>query len=368
MRIGITGQSGFVGKHLYNFLGLQEGIELIPFEKDFFEIEGSLQDFVSKCDTVVHLAAMNRHEDQQVIYDTNVGLVQKLIETCKKTESTPHILISSSTQEHKENLYGQSKRDGRTMLEAWAIKCGATSTGLIIPNVFGPFGKPFYNSFIATFCHQIALGEEPKVLNDAEVELIYVNDLVEEIYDLITTPIMGKVNIGAKHKVKVSKVLEKLMTYRNDYMYKGVFPTLGTPFDLALFNSFRCYIPDDHYPQNFTKHTDERGSFVEIVRANTSGQFSYSTTKPGITRGNHFHTRKAERFSVIKGKAKISVRKIDSDKVIDYIITGDSPAYVDMPIWHTHNITNIGEEEMIALFWINEPYDPGNPDTYFVKV
>ena len=151
-------------------------------------------------------------------------------------------------------------------------------------------------------------------------------------------------------------------------MENGIFPNLEDPFEKALFNTFRCYVPESHYPVKYTKHTDNRGSFVEIARTQTSGQFSYSTTVPGITRGNHFHTRKAERFAVISGKALIQLRKIGTDEVIDYYLDGNEPAYVDMPIWYTHNIKNIGDEELITLFWINEPYNPEDADTYFEDV
>lgn len=139
-------------------------------------------------------------------------------------------------------------------------------------------------------------------------------------------------------------------------------------FELNLFNTFTSFIPKDYFPRKYTKHTDPRGSFVEIIRTDVAGQSSYSTTVPGITRGNHYHTRKIERFAVISGTASIKLRKIDSDEVIEYIINGDEPAYVDMPIWYTHNITNIGDKELITLFWINEPYNPDDADTYFVEV
>ncbi len=368
MKIGITGQNGFIGSHLFNFLGLQEGIELIPFEKDNFLHEEKMQAFVCQCDTIVHLAAMNRHEDPQVIYDTNLNLVKNLINACETKKVSPHVLISSSTQEAKDNLYGKSKKDSRILLEEWAKKNNAITTGMVIPNVFGPFGKPFYNSVVATFCHQVANGGAPNIISDGLMNLIYINELIEEIFTLIKNNTSGRVEIQHKHEVKVSTILAKLKKFQGEYMWHGEFPEITEAFDLALFNTFRCYIPHEYYPRPFIKHTDNRGYFVEIVRANTSGQFSFSTTKPGITRGNHFHTRKAERFAVIKGKAKISLRKIGTDEVIDYIISGENPAYVDMPIWYTHNISNIGDEEMIALFWINEPYNSEDPDTYYINV
>jgi len=368
VKIGITGQSGFMGKHLANYLLLQENISLVPFDKSYFENENDLNQFVKSCDSIVHLAAMNRHEDPQVIYDTNVDLTKKLIAACESQGVTPDMLFSSSTQEAADNHYGRSKKEGGRLLEEWGQKVGARVVNMVIPNVFGPFGRPYYNSVVATFCHQLTHGEAPNIINDGNLKLVYINELIDDMYQLLTSDKNGKVMIAHRHEILVSELAEKLIDYKASYLDNGKFPMLDTPLDLALFNTYRCYIDHDHYPVSFTKHTDDRGSFVEIVRANTSGQFSFSTTKPGITRGNHFHTRKAERFAVIKGKAKISLRKTGTDEVIDYIIDGDNPAYVDMPIWYTHNITNIGEEELITLFWINEPYNQEDADTYFVNV
>ncbi|MDA9773319.1 NAD-dependent epimerase/dehydratase family protein [Saprospiraceae bacterium] len=368
MKIGITGQKGFVGSHLWNFLKVQEEVKLVDFERDFFEKSDALEAFVSECDVIYHLAAMNRHESQQVIYDTNVSLVKQLISACTATNSKPWIIISSSSQEDSDNLYGNSKKEGRELLEKWAAKVGAKTTGMVIPNVFGPFGKPFYNSVFATFCHQVIAGEQPNIINDGDLKLIYVNELIEEFYSLIASDQQGRVIVAHRHEMKVSELLQKLNHYKDSYLEKGNFPDLTNATDLAMFNSFRCYIPHNYYPRPFVKHSDNRGSFVEIVRAGTTGQSSFSTTVPGITRGNHFHTRKAERFAVIKGRARIDLRKVDSDEIISYEVNGENPSYVDMPIWYTHNITNIGEEELLTIFWINEPYDPANADTYFVNV
>lgn len=375
-KVGITGQAGFVGNHLYTTLSLDDTIELIPFERSFFEDTKQLENFVSICDVIVHLAAMNRHEDANVIYDTNIALVEKLIAACEKTKVTPHIIFSSSSQEINDNLYGKSKKEGKEKFITWADHNLAKFTSLTIPNVFGPFGKPNYNSVVATFCHKIAHGEEPTIINDSEVGLIYINELVAEFIAVIKntagvtslSPNSAELLIKPNHFKKVSEILSLLKGYKKDYMENGIFPNLELAFEKALFNTFRCYVPETHYPVKFTKHTDPRGSFVEIARTQTSGQFSFSTTVPGITRGNHFHTRKAERFAVISGKALIQLRKIGTNKVIDYYLDGTEPAYVDMPIWYTHNIKNIGDEELITLFWINEPYNPEDADTYFENV
>lgn len=373
IKVGITGQGGFMGSHLYNFLGTKtEAIERISFQRNYFEDEAEMQNFVKSCDVIVHIAAMNRHEDQQVIYNTNVGLVQKLVNACEATNVTPKILFSSSTQEERDNLYGKSKRDGRQILEDWAAKTGGKVASLIIPNVFGPFGKPFYNSFVATFCHQIVQGEEPTVINDSTVNLIYINQLSEAFYnEIVKTDADAIQSYVLPHTSsrKVSEILALLKDFKAQYVDNGQVPKVDlNSFELDLFNTFTSFIPKDYFPRKFTKHSDNRGAFVEIMRAGTAGQSSYSTTVPGITRGNHYHTRKVERFAVISGKASIQLRKIDSDEVFEYILDGTEPAYVDMPIWYTHNIKNIGDTELITLFWINEPYDPEDADTYFVEV
>jgi UDP-2-acetamido-2,6-beta-L-arabino-hexul-4-ose reductase len=371
MKVGITGQAGFMGTHLFNYLNLKKDIETIPFEDAYFDNKTKLEDFVVRCDVIVHLAAMNRHKDQQVIYDTNIKLVEKLIAACENTNSKPHILFSSSTQEKQDNLYGQSKQKGREMFEAWANRNHARFTGMIIPNVFGPFGQPYYNSVVATFCHQLTHGETPKIHIDGEIKLIYINDLCEEFYNKIISTekqVISKYEVPSRKTIRVSALLELLQEYKDNYFEKGVFPDLSNPFELALFNTFRCYIPQEHFPFQYTKHADNRGVFVEIARTNSSGQFSYSTTLPGITRGNHYHTRKAERFAVIKGNAKIQLRRIGTNNVIEYELDGENPSFVDIPVWHTHNITNIGTEELITLFWINDPFNPDDPDTYFETV
>ncbi len=376
IRIGITGQIGFVGSCLYNTLGLQSELyERIPFEDSFFDDFDALCRFVKDCDVIVHLAGMNRHLDPQVIYDTNIRLVKQLIKAMERLAVRPYVIFSSSTQEEKDNLYGSSKREGRLLLQSWAERQHAMFTALIIPNVYGPFGKPNYNSFMATFCYKLTHNEQPQIITDAEVSLIYVGSLVQIMIDKIGQYAAHKPtgidNVWLPHdmQAKVSDILLLLEKFKMQYLDNGYIPSLTNENERNLFYTFHSYI--DHaqrYPKLLEQFVDDRGSFVETIRFGTGGQSSFSVTLPGVTRGNHFHTRKIERFTVIKGKARIQLRRIGSDEVLTFDLDGKSPAYVDMPIWYTHNITNIGNDELYTQFWINEWYNKEDGDTYFEKV
>jgi UDP-2-acetamido-2,6-beta-L-arabino-hexul-4-ose reductase len=371
LKIGVTGQAGFVGTHLYNTLALfPEEFERIDFQRDFFDNETDLDVFVAQCDVIVHLAAMNRHNEPQVIYDTNIKLVQKLTDALTRTNSRAHVVFSSSTQEERDNLYGKSKKEGRELMVQWAKQAGGKFTGMIIPNVFGPFGHPNYNSVVATFCHKLTHGQTPVIEVDGAMKLIYVGELVTEIIKEIRSG-EGKDEVLVPHtsESNVSDLLYLLENYKEQYQEKGEIPTISTTFELNLFNTFRCYMDiKNHFPVKYIQHTDPRGSFVEVIRLGIGGQVSFSTTVPGITRGNHYHTRKIERFAVIKGKALIQLRRIGTDEVLDFYLDGNEPTYVDMPIWYTHNIKNIGDEVLYTNFWINEFYDENDADTYFENV
>ncbi len=370
-RIGITGQNGFIGCHLYNTLALNPNIyTIIPFNKSFFSDQKLLEVFVSNCDVIIHLAAMNRNADQQFIFDTNISLVNKLILALDSTTSKAKIIFSSSTQEQLDNLYGRAKKKSRENLQSWARASNGNFVGLIIPNVFGPFCKPNYNSFIATFCHKLIVGESPEIIVDSEVELIYINELIDVIKNFIDEEIVPEeFHVIPSSKMKVSFILEKLNYFKSTYFIHGIFPSLNNSFEINLFNTFRSYINHKtFFPKKHTLHSDARGAFVEIAKLGIGGQVSFSTTFPEVTRGNHFHTRKIERFSVIQGKALIQMRNINSNEVLDFYLDGNEPAYVDIPLWFTHNIKNIGTEILYTNFWINEFFNPEDPDTYYVSV
>jgi UDP-2-acetamido-2,6-beta-L-arabino-hexul-4-ose reductase len=390
IHVGITGQTGFIGTHLRNFFTLKkEEVTLIPSEDSYFDEPAKLESFVSQCDVIIHLAALNRHNEPQIIYDTNLRLVRTLIAALETTGSKAHVLFSSSTQEERDNLFGLSKREGREMLSAWAERNNAVFTGMVIPNVFGPFGHPYYNSVVATFCHQVTHGEMPKIEVDATLKLIYVGELVDQIWGRIRQSSHPERSRGVERSLgtpldfargdrwvveptvekSVSELLGLISGYKEEYLDKGIIPALKDDFERNLFNTFRSYMDiKNHYPVKLTLNTDDRGSFVETVKLGVGGQVSFSTTKPGVTRGNHFHTRKIERFAVIRGKARIELRRIGTTDVMAFDLDGREPAYVDMPVWYTHNITNTGEEELYTIFWINEFFNAEDADTYFEVV
>jgi len=370
LRIGITGQNGFIGYHLTQTIKYNHSdYLLVPFQKSFFEMESLLKEFVSTCDVIVHLAGVNRAETDKEVYGANIKLNTVIKKALIEANFKGHLLFASSSQEKGDSIYGKAKKESRLLLEDTINSLGGKFTGLIIPNVFGPFCKPNYNSFVATFCSKIVNHEAPEIINESKVPLLYVGNLVEQILEVIRNQKDSLFEIQPDIEEKVTEVLGLLNSFNDSYLNNNTIPSLQTPFELQLFNTFRSYLDIDQInPVSIVQHTDKRGFFSELIRTEIGGQFSYSTTLPGITRGNHFHTRKIERFIVIGGKAKISLRKIGSTEVHEFLLDGKTPSYVDMPIWYTHNITNIGTTPLITAFWINEPYNSQDADTYFENV
>lgn len=372
IRLGITGQAGFIGSTLYALAGTRpEAFERVPFEDAFFQDEGKLRAFVRSCDAIVHLAAVNRDPDPENLKRTNIRLVEQLISAMEAEGVAPHIVFSSSIQEARDNPYGQSKRAGRELFMRWAQAHNAKFTGCLVPNVFGPYGRPFYNSVVATFCYQLTHGETPRIDVDGVLPLIDVNELCATFLGILergeASPERFVEPTGVR---RVSELLKTFQYFKRTYFEQGVIPALPTPMHVRLFNAFRGYCDlKSFFPFALQSHADNRGVFVEIARlAGGGGQVSFSTTKPGITRGNHYHTRKVERFAVIKGKARIALRRVGTQEVVAFELDGEKPAFVDMPVWYTHNITNIGEDDLYTVFWINELYDEKDPDTFREEV
>lgn len=361
IRIGITGYGDFLGKHLRWYL--------FPYDDQYelVEIDENIDDACT-VDAIVHLfSASKTNTPEEHIYKTNVEYTKKLLSSLDQTGKTPYIIYASSTHIYNDNPYGKSKKAVGELLRAWANKNGKPVTNLIIPNEFGEGCKPFTTSVVATFAHQLVNNAEVQINPDATVELIHGQSIAHTIVELINDPKDENLRLEGV-VMSVKDVYETLKHYKEAY-YSGIIPELVDSFHTALFNTLRSHIiTSGFYPRSLTLHEDTRGSLFEMVKERTGGQTFISTTKPGITRGDHYHTRKVERFCVLQGEARVDMRDILTDEVLSFEGNGDNPVYLDMPTFFTHNITNIGESDLVTSFWSNEIFDPEDTDTYYVKV
>ena len=368
MKIGITGGDGFIGWHLHCYLSTLERINEIRIaNRDTFSDVKKLEHFVDGIDVIVHLAGVNR-ADNDILLHGNVQPARQLIDAIQTVSSKPTIVYASSTYAEKaDNPYGKGKLAAGDVLTEYASQSGARVINMIVPHVFGEYGKPFYNSGVATFCHQIANGEEMTVNRDGQLELIHVQNLAELFLSAYEDGKEGNYRVNGK-SISVGEVVDQLIGLHNEYIVLNRLPDLSDNFTRELFNSLRGAIAYPARQVQQVKHADDRGWLVETVKVGSGGQCFVSTTKPGISRGNHFHRRKVERFFVLQGKASIEIRKLFTNEIIRYELNGETTSYVDMPTLHTHKITNVGDDELITLFWTDEFYDPDNPDTYHEDV
>lgn len=368
MKVGITGAKGFIGWHLNCFLRTRDDVlEIRTADRNTFTDEGALESFVDGLDLIVHLAGVNR-ADNDVLLKGNIEPAEQLIKALEGTLSTPCVIYLSTTHAiNPSNSYGEAKAAVSEIFSSWATRNDSRFINLVIPHVFGEYGRPFYNSGVTTFCHQIVKGEPLAVNSEGKLELIHVQDLAEFIVSCYGEEKCGDIFVKGT-AISVPDVVDKLQTLYHQYKRNNQIPDLSDSFTRSLFNTLRTAIPVDEWLRSPQKHADDRGWLVETVKAYSGGQCFVSTTKPGITRGNHFHRRKVERFFVLQGKAKIKLRKLFSDDVIECDLDGNFPSFVDIPTLHTHSITNIGDDELITLFWTDEFFDPNSPDVYFEEV
>lgn len=361
MKIGVTGADGLIGWHQRAYLQAIGGHDVRLANRATFSQPELLVDFVAGLDAIIHLAGMNRGDEAE-IEAVNAALAQQLVTACEQTSVSPFIVYANSTHEDRNTAYGRGKRAAADTLRQWAEKNEAGFANLILPHVFGEFGKPFYNSVVSTFCYQLARNETPQIMTDGDLELLHVQDVVAHCLMAIKENKRGDIRMNGIG-MKVSELLQRLTDMRDRYQ-SMVIPRLESALDVRLFNTLRSYLFPEHYPVTLALHSDARGSLFEVVKSVSGGQVFMSTTHPGITRGNHFHTRKVERFLVASGQAEIRLRKLFGNEVISFKVGGDTPCYVDIPTFHTHHITNTGQSELVTLFWANEIFDPSDPDTF----
>lgn len=378
MKILITGSSGFVGKNLVAELNnIKEGkakhsklsseISILSFDK---ETDPTLLDkYCKEADFVFHLAGVNRPKEQSEFMEGNFGFTSELLNLLKKHKNTCPVMISSSTQAALDNPYGVSKKAGEDLLRKYAKETGAEVYIYRYPNVFGKWCRPNYNSAVATFCNNIASGV-PIQVNDPNVDmtLVYIDDVVNELINCLT----GQANkvgdfykVNTEHEIKLGAIVDLIKSFKESRTTLQV-PNLSDAFTKKLYSTYLSYLPEDQFSYPLKMNVDERGSFTEFLKSPDRGQVSVNISKPGITKGNHWHHTKNEKFLVVSGKGAIRFRKVDEpSKVIEYLVSGEKLEVLDIPVGYTHNIENLGESDMVTVMWVNEVFDPEKPDTYY---
>ena len=366
MLIGVTGSDGLLGYHARCcLLALNGKHEVRIANRETFSNPVKLDSFVKNLDAIFHFAGVNRGDDN-VVENENINIAKKLIDALTQNDCRPYIVYANSIHINRDTAYGRGKRIAGELLEEWGRAVNAKVLNAVLPHIFGEFGKPFYNSVVSTFCHQLANGDIPKIDIDGNLELLHAQDAIYKFIDWIENPdAKDKIpNFDGEH-VLVSEMLEILQAMMIRYSEEGVVPNLLNPNDLRLFNTLRSYLyRSSFYPRKLKLHQDNRGNLFEAIKADQGGQVFLSSTLPNITRGNHWHLKKIERFLVVGGRGAIRIRRLFTDEVLSFNVDGNEPAYIDIPSMHTHSITNIGDTTMQTLFWSNEIFDPANPDTY----
>lgn len=371
MKVLVTGANGFIGKNLITELERREGIEVLPFDID--TKKELLDDYCRECDFVYNLAGVNRPENVEEFMEGNIGFASTLVDTLKKHGNHCPIMNSSSIQAALENPYGQSKKAGEDMLFAYGKETGAPIYIYRFPNVFGKWCRPNYNSAVATFCHNIAHDLPIQVNNRATVmHLVYIDDVVEELLQALKgCPQMneeGYCYVPTEHESTLGEIVDLLYSFKASRENLMIPDMTEGSFSKKLYSTYLSYLPEDGFSYPVKMNVDARGSFTEILRSVGCGQVSINISKPGITKGNHWHHTKNEKFIVVSGKGLIQFRKIGSEEIIEYHVSGDKLEVVDIPTGYTHSIINEGDTDMVTLMWCNECFDPDRPDTIYEPV
>lgn len=371
MKVLVTGAGGFIGKNLTAELQRREGLEVLPFEQDT-PIE-LLDNYCAECDFVYNLAGVNRPQNVEEFMEGNFGFATVLVETLKKYGNACPIMNASSIQAALDNPYGQSKKAGEDMLYAYGKEVGARIYIYRFPNVFGKWCRPNYNSAVATFCNNIA-HDLPIQVNDPNtlMHLVYIDDVVEELLQALDghphISAEGYCYVPVEYEETLGGIVNLLYSFSESRRNKMIPDMTEGSFAKKLYSTYLSYLPADRFAYPLDMHVDERGSFTEILKSADRGQVSVNISKPGIVKGNHWHHTKNEKFVVVSGKGLIRFRKIGTDEIIDYHVSGEKLEIVDIPTGYTHNIINEGDTDLVTVMWCNECFNPDKPDTIYENV
>ena len=379
MRVLVTGSKGFVGKNLLQTLyNIRDGkdksraisADLEVYEYDIDTPKEKLSDYCKNCDFVFHLAGVNRPKEETEFMKGNFGFTSALLEELKRQKNHCPVLITSSIQAALDNPYGKSKRAGEELIAAYGQENNVKTLIYRLPNVFGKWCRPNYNSAVATFCNNIA-HDLPITLNDRStlLTLVYIDDVVNEFLSALgghETRNGEYCSVPVCHKVTLGEIVDLLYEFKESRNTKMIPDMSG--FSKKLYSTYLSYLPQDKFSYMAKMNCDERGSFTELFKTAERGQVSVNISKPGITKGNHWHHTKNEKFVVVSGRGVIRFRKPGDSEVIEYFVSGDKIEIVDIPTGYTHNIENLGASDMVTIMWCNENFDPEKPDTYFLEI
>ena len=369
----ITGAGGFVGRNLVATLHAMGCRDLMLFEKD--DTVETLADYCRRAAFVVHLAGINRPKDPSEFYSGNAGLTDTMLHLLEESGNRAPVLVTSSIQAALDNDYGKSKKQAEDAIFAHGKNTGAPVYVFRMEGVFGKWCRPNYNSVVATFCHNIARDLPIEVRDPAyELPLVYIDDVIACILDALQQGKSqrdeeGYCRIHPVHRVTLGRLAELIRSFAEARKGSLAVPYLAQgSFEKKLYSTYLSYLPTDQFAYDLNMHCDDRGSFTEVLRTPERGQVSVNISKPGIVKGNHWHHTKNEKFLVVRGEGIIRFRRPDSQEIIEYRVSGSKLQVVDIPCGYTHNIENVGSEEMVTLMWANECFDPDHPDTFYLPV
>lgn len=369
MKILVTGSNGFVGKNLISELNNRD-------YKDIYKVTretdaSTLERYTKDCDFVFHLAGVNRPKEEKEFMEGNFGFTSELLDLLKKHNNKSPILITSSIQAELDNPYGKSKKAGEDLLFKSSEETGSKSIIYRLANLFGKWSRPNYNSVVSTFCHNIAGGIDVQINNPkANITLCYIDDVVDEFINAMEgngTKDEKFFMVSKVYNIKLGELARLIKSFKGSRKDLHV-PNMKDEFTKKLYSTYLSYLPEDDFSYELKMNVDERGSFTEFLKSPERGQVSINVSKPGITKGNHWHHTKNEKFLVVSGKGVIKFRKIDSEEILEYIVSGEKMEVVDIPTGYTHNIINLGDTDLVTVMWANESFDSENPDTYFLEV
>jgi UDP-2-acetamido-2,6-beta-L-arabino-hexul-4-ose reductase len=386
MNILITGAKGFIGRNLVAELnnikeGKAKGYHLNPeltlFEYDMDTDPSLLDGFCRDADFVFHLAGVNRPKEQGEFMEGNFGFTSTLLDALKRHGNNCPVMLASSIQAELDNPYGVSKKAGEDLLFSYGKEVGAEVLVYRFPNVFGKWCRPNYNSAVATFCNNVANGL-PILVNDRSVNmtLVYIDDVVSELISALEgnanrvvglSPERQYCKVPVEHRIALGEIVDLIYSFKESRGNLQV-ADLSDEFTKKLYSTYLSYLPVDGFSYPLKMNVDERGSFTEFLKSPDRGQVSINISKPGITKGQHWHHTKNEKFLVVSGRGVIRFRKIDEEKIYEYFVSGDKLEVVDIPVGYTHNIENLGNTDMVTVMWVNEVFDPEHPDTFFLPV